>query len=231
VEAYVGTSGFSYPAWRGHFYPQDLREAEMLAFYATRLRAVEINNTFYRMPTGAAMAKWAAQVPDGFRFAVKAPRRITHVLKLADAGELVQRLGAAVVELGPRQGPVLFQLPPYLRKDVDLLARFLDAVPAALRVALQVGHPSWREDDVLSLLSARGVALCFVDDREDLAALTPTAPFGYLRLRRESYADADVAALAAAVRAQPWGEVHAFLKHEEEGPALAARFATALAAT
>jgi uncharacterized protein YecE (DUF72 family) len=228
VQVFVGTSGFAYPAWRGSFYPEGLPAAQMLRWYAERLPAVEINNTFYRMPKPALLEGWATQVPEGFRFALKASRRITHLKRLADAQEDVAYLYGAARALGERRGPILFQLPPHLRKDLARLQSFLAALPDDHRAAFEFRHPSWFEDDVLDALREREAALCVAESGEPGdAPLAATADFGYLRLRRERYGEADLEHWVRQVRLQPWDRAFVFFKHEDAGagPALAARFA------
>ncbi|HEY1250081.1 MAG TPA: DUF72 domain-containing protein [Thermoanaerobaculia bacterium] len=230
----TGTSGFSYKEWKGSFYPEDLHADAMLRYYAERLPAVEINNTFYRMPKAELLASWAEQVPDGFRFVLKASQRITHFKRLKDVGEEVGYFLRVAATLGDRLGPILFQLPPNLKKDLPRLAAFLELLPAATRAALEFRHASWFEDDVFDALRSRGAALCLAEDEnEELAApLVATAGWGYLRLRRPDYGEADIDAWADRVRAQSWDEAYVFFKHEDAGagPRLAsqmlARFAS-----
>lgn len=226
VRAYFGTSGFSYDPWRGSFYPEDLPAGEMLAFYATRLDAVELNNTFYRMPGRDLVARWRAQVPDSFRFAVKASRRITWQKKLQDAGELLAVLAAALQPLGETLACVLFQVPAYVKKDLAVLERFLADLPSGVHPVFEFKHRSWTEPDVLALVAARGATVCANDEDDDELPLHRTSRLGYLRLRREDYDDATLRALCARVRATGWEEVLVFFKHEDAGagPRLAQRF-------
>lgn len=217
MRALPGTSGFSYKAWKGSFYPEDLPDSEMLRYYSTRLPAVEINNTFYRMPRASLLESWAEQVPDGFTFALKATQQITHRKRLKDAQEAVSFFLQVATTLGDRLGPVLFQLPPNLKKDLPRLTDFLALLPPSSRSAFEFRHESWFDDEVFRALSSAGAALCWAED-EDLA--TPnesTAGWGYLRLRRPDYSGADLAAWAERIRAQPWSEAYVFFKHEEEG--------------
>lgn len=228
----TGTSGFSYPAWVGHFYPAGTRRSDMLAFYGGRLRAVEINNTFYRMPKADLLERWRDAVPENFRFALKASRRITHHQRLRDAEESVDYLFRTAEALGDRLGPFLFQLPPYLRRDDDRLAAFLGCLPAGLRAAFEFRHASWFDDDVFAALESAGAALCIADAGGDHdAPLQATADFGYLRLRREDYDEAALRSWADRIRRQPWSEAYVFFKHEDEGagPRMAARFEALLA--
>ena len=212
-----GTSGFSYKEWKGSFYPEDLPDSDMLRFYASRLPAVEINNTFYRMPRAAQLESWAEQVPDGFSFSLKASQQITHRKRLKDAGEAVSYFLAVATTLGDRLGPVLFQLPPNLKKDLPRLQEFLALLPPASRAAFEFRHASWFDAEVFAALASAGAALCWAEDEELATPPESTAGWGYLRLRRADYSDADVASWAEKIRAQPWSEAHVFFKHEDAG--------------
>ena len=222
----AGTSGFSYKEWKGSFYPEDLPAEEMLAYYAARLPAVEINNTFYRMPKPALLESWAAQVPPEFRFILKASQRITHRKRLKEAGDEVAYFFQTAATLGDRLGPTLVQLPPNLKKDLPRLEAFLAVLPEKARAAFEFRHASWFEADVFAALRAKGAALCVAEDEELATPLVATAGWGYLRLRRQDYDDAAVAAWAEKVRGQAWGEAYVFFKHEDagSGPKLAAEF-------
>jgi uncharacterized protein YecE (DUF72 family) len=225
MQILVGTSGFSYAPWRGTFYPEKLPAEQMLAFYAQQLPAVEINNTFYRMPAPQMLQKWASDTPTGFHFALKSPRRITHERKLADVGETLTRLYEVAGVLGDKLGPILFQLPPNMRKDVARLTDFLAQLPEGLRAALEFRHESWFSPDVYEALRARDAALCIAESEDLATPMEPTAGWGYLRLRRQDYGDAELAAWAARLRTAPWSNAYVFFKHEDEGkgPALATR--------
>ena len=223
----TGTSGFSYPAWAGPFYPAGTKRPDMLGFYAARLGAVEINNTFYRMPKADLLERWRDSVPGSFRFALKASRRITHHQRLRDAGDSVDYLFRTAEVLGERLGPFLFQLPPYLKRDVDRLASFLEILPDGLRGAFEFRHASWFDDEVFALLQSAGASLCIADSGSDHdTPLVATADFGYLRLRREDYDEAALRSWAEKIREQPWSEAYVFFKHEDEGagPRMAAEF-------
>jgi uncharacterized protein YecE (DUF72 family) len=226
MQVHAGTSGFSYKEWRGAFYPEKLPADEMLSYYADRFDTVEINNTFYRMPSTKQLGAWAAQVPPGFTFALKASRQITHSKRLKEAHEAVAYLFQQLAALDERLGPVLFQLPPNLKKDLPRLEAFLAGLPAARRVAFEFRNPSWFEEDVLAALRTHGAALCIAHGEELDTPFEPTADWGYLRLRQVAYDDAALGAWAERVRTQRWSEVFAFFKHEDEatGPRLAARF-------
>jgi uncharacterized protein YecE (DUF72 family) len=218
----VGTSGYSYKEWKGSFYPEELKEAEMLRFYAQRFRTVEINNTFYRMPGKEMLEKWTGAVPDDFTFVLKASRRITHERRLTgDVADSVAYLFSTAEVLGPRLGPIFFQLPPFLKKDVARLKDFLALLPPDRKVAFEFRHESWFDDEVFDALRAGRAALCSADtDRsgEEGAPLVPTAPWGYLRLRRQDYDDAALARWAERIQAQPWEQAFVFFKHEEGAP-------------
>jgi uncharacterized protein YecE (DUF72 family) len=225
----VGTSGYSYKEWKGSFYPDDIKSQDMLRFYSERLPTVEINNTFYRMPTKALVAKWSEEVPEGFTFVLKVSQRITHQKRLRDAGEDVSYFFETAAALGPRLGAALFQLPPFLKKDAGRLRDFLAALPAQRPAAFEFRHPSWFDDETYEALRSRDAALCAADTDEsgdEGAPIVPTAGWGYLRLRRSDYSDTDLAAWADRVRAQGWDRAFVFFKHEDagKGPALAARF-------
>ncbi len=218
----VGTSGYSYKEWKGPFYPAKLPASGFLRYYSERLSTVEINNSFYRMPTPKLVEAWAAQVPEGFTFALKAPQRITHVAKLLDAGELTDAFVRVARTLGARLGPLLFQLPPFLRKDVPRLAAFLEILPRDVRVAFEFRHASWFEDDALGALRSRGAALCVAEGEALVSPLVATADWGYVRLRRDSYPDAVLEDWGARIAGQPWREAFVYLKHDEgDAPAAA----------
>jgi uncharacterized protein YecE (DUF72 family) len=226
----AGTSGWSYPAWKGSFYPEKLPSSRMLAAYAERLPAVEVNATFYRMPQARTLAGWRAEVPPGFVFALKGPQRVTHVKRLAGAADDVAFFHSVAAELGPALGPVLWQLPPSLAKDLPLLRDFLALLPRGGRAAFEFRHASWHDDGVRAALADAGAALCIADDGERSTPAVATASFGYLRLRRPDYDDAALGRWAEAVRAQRWEEAFVFFKHEDEarGPAYAIRFSALL---
>lgn len=220
----VGTSGFSYPEWRGTFYPEKLPESSMLRVYAERLPSVEINNTFYRMPQRAVLDGWAQKVPDSFRFALKAPRRITHIGKLKNVNDALEYFVTTAQALGDKLGPLLFQLPPTFRKDETLLDEFLTLCPAGIRVAFEFRHASWFEDSVYARLSERGVALCATEVDPDEGIDSPfvkTAAFTYVRLRRAAYDESSLAGALDRVRALPVDEAFVYFKHEVLGPSYA----------
>jgi len=222
----VGTSGFAYDEWKGSFYPEKIAAKDMLRFYSGHFPTVEINNTFYRLPKEEVLKGWAGQVPDGFTFVVKASQRITHFARLKDCGELLGYLFRVTSALDAKLGPLLFQLPPNFKKDVPRLADFFAAMPERRRVAIEFRHASWFDDETFELLRRHAVALCVADTGEEpVAPLVATTDWGYLRLRREDFSDAELAAWAEKILAEPWQEAFVFLKHEEEGkgPKLAAK--------
>jgi len=211
-----------------------MKEAEMLRFYAERFGTVEINNTFYRMPGRDTVARWAEETPPGFTFVLKASRRITHEKRLSgDTADAVNYLFETAAALGPKLGPVLFQLPPFLKKDALRLKGFLSLLPHGRPAAFEFRHPSWFDEEVYGILRSHGAALCAADtddSGEEGAPLVPTASWGYLRLRRADYGEAGLGAWADRIRAQPWDRAFVFFKHEDEGkgPELAARLVALL---
>lgn len=214
----VGTSGYNYPEWKGRFYPPDLPAARMLGFYASQFTAVEVNYTFYRMPSEKLLEGWAAQVPEGFVFALKAPRRITHDRRLKDCADTVSAFCRIGASLGPRLGPLLFQLPPNLKCDLGVFDTFLEMLPPRVTAAFEFRHASWFDDAVFERLRARRLSLCIADSADRHTPWVATSDVGYLRLRDEGYADADVAAWAAKVKAESaWSRAFVFFKHEDEG--------------
>ncbi len=227
MKLWVGTSGYSYKEWKGSFYPEDLPDKKMLSFYSSRLPAVEINNTFYRMPKASVLESWAEQVPADFRFALKASQKITHQKRLKDAGDETAYLLNTSAVLGKRLGVILFQLPPYLRKDLPRLQQFLEQLSEDTRAAFEFRHETWFDDEVYKLLETRGCALCISEtDEETETAFAATADWGYLRLRRQNYTKKDLANWMKRLRDQNWREAFVFFKHEDEGagPKLAAQF-------
>lgn len=218
MDLWVGTSGYSYKEWKGSFYPAKLPDGDMLRTYAERLPAVEINNTFYRLPKATVLESWAEQVSGDFRFVLKASRRITHIKRLREAGDETTYLYQAALSLGSHMGVVLFQLPPNFQKDTPRLRAFLDGLPAGRGAAFEFRHPTWFDDETFDMLRAAGCALCQADtDEEPLKNIVTTADWGYLRLRKEKYTKKAVAKLAEQVRAQPWKSAYVFFKDEGEG--------------
>lgn len=223
----VGTSGYSYKEWKGAFYPEDLPVAKMLGFYGERFDTVESNYTFRGMPPASVLENWAATVPDGFRFALKAPMQITHRRRLKDAGALVAQLFEAAGVLKKRLGPVLFQLPPNFAEEVSRLRDFLAVLPSGCRAAFEFRHPSWFDDAVFDLLRDHGVALCLAEAEDGLdVPFVATTDWGYVRLRRPDYGPRELSSWAKRIGRQDWRDVFVFFKHEDQGhgPRLANRF-------
>jgi len=219
VTVRVGTSGYNYPAWKGSFYPDDLPTAKMLPYYAARFPTVEINATFYRMPTAKILAGWAVATPEGFVLALKAPQRITHFARLKNVDDPLRFFCDTARTLGDKLGPLLFQLPPNFKKDTDRLAETLFQLPPDLRCAFEFRHESWLADDVYELLRRRNAALCIADSEAASTPLVATADFGYLRLRDEGYGEADLARWAETIRrlGAGWRDAFVYFKHEESG--------------
>ncbi|MEM8607087.1 MAG: DUF72 domain-containing protein [Myxococcota bacterium] len=216
----AGSSGFSYKEWKGPFYPEKLAAKDMLRYYAERLSTVEINSTFYRMPKESMLEGWAEKVPDDFVFVLKASRRITHHGRLQEVEDSVEYLWKVAQRLGPHLGPILFQLPPFLKKDVPRVEAFMETLPEGLRAAFEFRHESWFDDEVYEAIRAGGHALCLADtDKTDTPELVSTTDWGYLRLRREEYSDEALRKWKEAMAEQSWKEAFVFFKHEDEGAA------------
>jgi uncharacterized protein YecE (DUF72 family) len=218
VRVLVGTSGFAYKEWKGPFYPDDLANDAMLGYYAGRLPAVEINNTFYRMPKESVVLGWADQVPEHFRFVLKASQKITHFGRLKNVGAELEYFLRVSQALGAKRGPTLFQLPPNLKLDVPRLTDFLAAIPDGWPAAFEFRHVSWFADEVYDALRARNAALCVADTGEEGdAPFVATADWGYLRLRGEAYGEAELDDWARRIASQAWANAYVFFKHEDAG--------------
>ena len=224
---YVGTSGYSYKEWKGRFYPEKLPPKEMLSYYAERFKAVELNNTFYRLPKPEMVESWKSQVPPDFRFTMKASQGITHFRRLKDATGVTRLMLERVAEFEDRLGAVLFRLPEDFKKDLGRLETFLKGLPAKTPAVFEFRHESWFDDEVLALLRSYKRVLC-VSDRDEMPLdhIDKTADWGYVRLRRVKYSDSDLKAWNKRIKAQKWKDTYVFFKHEDEGtgPKLAARF-------
>jgi uncharacterized protein YecE (DUF72 family) len=227
AELRVGTSGYAYKEWKGNFYPEKLPANEMLRFYAQQFGSVEINNTFYRMPTESVVEQWGAQVPDGFQFALKLNQQITHIKKLRDCASTLQRFleVASVLQHSAGLGPVLVQLPPTFKADLKLLGDFLALRPRAFRFALEVRHASWYTEETYALLRKNGSALCLAETDEFTPPFEVTADFVYARLRKTDYAPKEITAWRKRVDecVSRGLDVYVYFKHEEagKGPAYA----------
>jgi uncharacterized protein YecE (DUF72 family) len=222
----IGTSGYNYPEWRGSFYPEKFPTAKMLAYYAERFNTVEVNYTFYRMPTETQLGNWAAGTPDDFTFTLKAPRRITHDAKLRNCEELTQAFCRIASTLGPKLGVLLFQLPPNFKRHDEALASFLETLPHGARAAFEFRHESWHDEAVFAALRARNVALCVADSEKMSTPVVATADYGYFRLRDEGYQPADIERWAGVIGGMSQAQdAYVYFKHEEEGkgPEFAAR--------
>jgi uncharacterized protein YecE (DUF72 family) len=224
MRLFAGASGYSFKEWKGTFYPLNMKPDGMLAFYSARLPTVEINNTFYRMPRTEMLDNWAKTVPPAFRFSIKASRRITHFaqLKPESAADSVSFLYRSLESLGEKRGPVLFQLPPFLKKDLPRLRDFLDLLPQGHEAAFEFRNDTWLSDDVYETLKAKGASLC-LSEREDNAPppLVETTGWGYVRLRLEEYADADLERWARRLQDTRWSAIYVYFMHEPTAPAYA----------
>ena len=220
----AGASGYSFKEWKGVFYPGDIKAEEMLAFYSARLPTVEINNTFYRMPKTSVIENWAAAAPQDFRFSIKASQRITHMsrLRAETAAEPVGYLYKNLAALGAKRGPVLFQLPPNMKKDLARLTEFLSLLPNGHNATFEFRNDTWFDDEVYATLKGAGAALC-LSEREDSAPppLVETTTWGYVRLRLETYSDADLKKWVRQLEAASWKETYVYFMHEPTAPGYA----------
>jgi uncharacterized protein YecE (DUF72 family) len=219
MKAWVGTSGYNYPEWKGSFYPQKLPAARMLPFYARAFSTVEINYTFYRTPNEKILAGWSGETPEGFRLTLKAPKRITHTARLRDCTELLQYFLNTAATLGPKLGAILFQLPPYFRKDLAVLDEFLAGLAPGCCAAFEFRHASWMDAEVFTRLKAHNLALCIADSEKFSTPVEITASYGYFRLRDEGYTPDDLERWAGVIleRAAACSDVFVYFKHEEAG--------------
>jgi uncharacterized protein YecE (DUF72 family) len=216
---WVGTSGYNYPEWKGTFYPESLAAAKMLPYYAERFPTVEINYTFYRAPNEKILQGWDLATPERFRLTLKAPKRITHDARLRDCGDRVRQFLETASVLGPKLGALLFQLPPNLKKDLELFDAFLDTFPPRVCAAFEFRHASWLDEEVYARLRTRNLALCVADSEKLSTPVEVTADYGYFRLRDEGYGPADIERWAGAIqeRTAHCGDVYVYFKHEESG--------------
>ena len=229
----IGTSGYNYPEWRGSFYPEKFPTSKMLAFYAERFSTVEVNYTFYRMPTPSLLEGWAKGTPEGFTFTLKAPRRITHDAKLQRCEELTHVFCQTATTLGPKLGVLLFQLPPTFKRNDDVLAAFVDRLPEGTRAAFEFRHESWHDESVFDCLRRKNIALCVADSEKMSTPVVVTADYAYFRLRDEGYQDADIGRWGSTISALGGVQTgYIYFKHEEEGkgPLFAAALGRALGA-
>lgn len=219
MNSWIGTSGFQYPEWKGHFYPEKLPAAKMLPFYAERFQTTEINYTFRRIPSGKTIENWSELTPARFAFSLKAPQRVTHFAKLQNCGDTLNYFFGAIQGLEDKLGPILFQLPPFFRKDAGILAAFLEELPDGVRAAFEFRHKSWFDDEIFARLRMHNAALCIAESVDLSTPIEATANFGYLRLRREDYGPDDIARWSETLRshASQWSDAFVYFKHEEQG--------------
>ena len=212
----AGTSGYAFKEWKGAFYPKQLKDDGMLGYYASKFPAVEINNTFYRLPKPNVLSDWAAQVPETFTFALKASQRITHHARLKeDCADTVDFLLKNTATLGSRLGPILFQLPPNLKKDVGRFRGFLGLLPSDRRYVFEFRHESWFDDEVFDAMRERDIAMCIAEQDDFKCPVVSTATWGYLRLHRLNYEETALVEWAKCVSAQSWTDAYVFFKHDE----------------
>ena len=235
MNAWIGTSGFQYAEWKGTFYPEKMPTAKMLPYYADRLTTTEINYSFHRIPSAKTIEGWYQATPERFKFSLKAPQKVTHWAKLRNCGDTLRFFHQVIADLESKLGPVLFQLPPTLKKDAALLEAFLVDIPDGMRCAFEFRDASWFDDEIYALLKSKNLALCIADSEKLATPDVATADYGYLRLRREDYQEADVARWADAVkaRAPDWSDAFVYFKHEDSGigPKLAMRMVELLGPT
>jgi uncharacterized protein YecE (DUF72 family) len=234
VKLLAGTSGYSFKEWKGSFYPEDIKADGMLGFYSTKFPTIEINNTFYRLPKEHVLLEWASQVPEQFAFAIKASQRITHHARLkAESESALQFLLKNTMSLGEKLGPILFQLPPNLKKDLPRLQNFLAYVPADRKVTFEFRHESWWDEDVFTVLRDRDIAMCISEQADLHCPVVCTASWGYLRLHKLDYDAAALAQWAKCVSAQKWDHAYVYFKHDEgegSGPPAVESFVACAAA-
>ena len=234
MQLLVGTSGYAYKAWKGVFYPEKLPQKQYLTFYGENFDSVEINNTFYKMPSESVLEGWAEQVPDEFQFVLKVSRRVTHFKRLKECDEVMDYVLSTAATLGDKLGPLLFQLPPNFKADVDRLAAFLATLPQKRQIAFEFRHPTWDDDEVRAALKEKGAVYVAaeVDPDEDEEAapeetpIYPTGSWGYMRLRKVDYSDDELRRWKERILEQSWDRAFVFFKHEDKGtgPGFAKRF-------
>ena len=235
MKLWVGTSGYNYPEWKGTFYPQKMPAAKMLPYYAQQFATVEINYTFYRTPNEKILAGWSTQTPENFKLTLKAPKRLTHIAKLRECADLLAYFLKTAATLGPKLGAILFQLPPYFRKDLQVFDAFLQLLPEGTCAAFEFRHASWMDPEVFARLRAHNLALCVADSEKFSTPVQITARYGYFRLRDEGYKPDDLVRWAQVIREQAahCSDVFVYFKHEESGtgPQFAKILLEALGAT
>jgi len=217
---YVGVSGFSYPSWRGRFYPEATKSEGFLPYYSQRLESVEINSSFYAQPGAATVRNWSGLTSERFKFAFKAPRQITHIMKLGkDSGEVAVKFSMILDLLGPKKGPILFQLPPYAKQELDQLERFLTDTSGVVNRVFEFRHASWFQDSTYGLLDRHAAGFCVVDSEDLTTEFQVTGGLAYFRLRKDSYDANTIDWWAEKIRGLTKGarESYAYLRHDETG--------------
>lgn len=220
MKAYVGVSGFSYPAWKGKFYPEGLKSEDFLSYYSGRLGSVEINSSFYAAPGPAMVKGWAAKTSEAFRFSFKAPRLITHIKKLGDGSqEAATKLSGTLDLLGPRRGPILFQLPPFTKFSRDLLDGFLSKTSGIEPKVFEFRDRSWLTDATYDLLEEHGAGFCIAETEDLEPVFKVTGGIAYFRLRKESYDAKAIKKWGSKIREVASGadECYVYLRHDETG--------------
>jgi uncharacterized protein YecE (DUF72 family) len=215
MKVLAGTSGFAFKEWKGPFYPEKLKDADMLGYYASRFPTVEINNTFYQLPREKTLLDWAAKVPEGFTFTIKASQRITHFTRLKpESAEIVEYLVKTTDVLGSRRGPILFQLPPNMKVELERLKEFLAKLPRGPRYTVEFRHESWFDDAVFQALREHDVAMTAIEQEDFASPVQATATWGYLRLHRMDYTPVQLSDWAARMKGYAWDEAYVFFKHD-----------------
>ncbi len=217
---YVGVSGFSYPGWKGNFYPKDLKSEDFLGYYSQKLNSVEINSSFYAPPSTTTVKSWSAKTRDDFRFAVKSPRQITHILKLGEGSAIsANRLGETLSLLGPKQGPILFQLPPFMRQNLKLLESFLQDTSKLRESVFEFRHESWLSEPTYALLDKYHAGFCIAETEDMKPVLRVIGDVAYFRLRRDAYDRKSIDEWSTRIRGlvKDAKEVYVYLRHDETG--------------
>jgi uncharacterized protein YecE (DUF72 family) len=216
---FVGVSGFSYPGWKGRFYPKEVKSEEFLAYYSQHLQSVEINSSFYASPSAATVKGWCERTGEGFRFSFKAPRQVTHILKLGKGSVEAADRFSKVLDLGPRRGPVLFQLPPYSKLDLELLGGFLSGTSDIRDRVFEFRHQSWFQEPTYQLLERNGAGFCIAETEDLKPTFRVTGGLAYFRLRREAYTPKAIDSWAEKIGETSKGlrESYVYLRHDETG--------------
>jgi uncharacterized protein YecE (DUF72 family) len=220
IDLFVGVSGFSYPGWKGEFYPKDLKSEDFLGYYSRKLNSVEINSSFYAPPTVATIKSWAGKTREDFRFSVKSPRQITHILKLGPGStESAQRLGKTLEQLASKQGPILFQLPPFSKQDLKLLESFLEGSSSLKLRVFEFRHESWLDDSTYQLLEKHGAGICVAETEDMAPVLRRIGEFAYVRLRKDSYDAKSIGEWSKRIAdlVKDSKEAYVYLRHDETG--------------